>query len=245
MDDRYERVTIAVEDRHWWYRGRRQVLRAALGSLELPASARLLDAGCGSGRNMVELRAFGEVTGLELSEASVSVARARGVGEVMPGSLELLPFDASSFDGAAALDVIEHLEDDRGALRNLHTVVRPQGFLVVTVPAYQWLWSQHDELNRHCRRYTRHTLVAAAEDAGWHTLSASYFNSILLPVAVIARMFERVRPGKGAEVSEFERTPDWMNPLLERPMRAEAALIRKGVRLPAGLSILGLFRRTA
>lgn len=241
MEDRYERVTLAAEEGHWWYRGRRRVLRAALRSLDLPANPRLLDAGCGSGRNMVELRAFGQVFGLEPSEISASAARRRGVGQVAEGSLMAAPFESGSFDGATALDVIEHIEDDRGALRELRRIVRPGGFLVVTVPAYQWLWSEHDELNHHCRRYTRRSLLAVAESSGWRTVRSTYFNSTLLPVAVASRLLERARRNTSRR-SEFERTPTWMNPVLEQPMRVEAMLIGAGIRLPVGLSVLGLFQ---
>lgn len=241
MDDDYERITLAVEDRHWWYRGRRRVIRAALEPLPLDGDARLLDAGCGSGRNMVLLRSLGQVTGLEPSPASVAVAEQRAVGEVVQGSIESMPFDAGRFDLAVALDVIEHLDDDRAALRELRRVVRPGGFLLVTVPAYQWLWSEHDERNRHRRRYTRGRLVAAARDAGWRPLWSSYFNSLLLPAAIAARALERVRPREPGGPSEFERTPAALDSLLEQPLRLEAALVKRGVRLPAGLSVLGVF----
>jgi SAM-dependent methyltransferase len=242
VDDAYERVTLAVEDRHWWYRGRRRVIRAAVQSLPLPTGAQVLDAGCGSGRNMVLLRSFGEVTGLEPSSASAAVAQERHVGEVVQGSIESMPFETGRFNLAGAFDVIEHLDDDRAALRELRRVVGPGGFLVVTVPAYQWLWSEHDERNRHRRRYTRAQLTAAARDAGWTPLWTSYFNTFLLPLAVAVRLLERVRPRNAAGASEFERTPAWVDPLLQQPMRVEAALLRAGVRLPAGLSVLGVFR---
>lgn len=244
MEDAYERVTLAVEEAHWWYRGRRRVLRVALESLQLPADARLLDAGCGSGRNMVELRAFGDVAGLEPSAASVAVAEARAIGPVEQGSMEAMPFEDDAFDAAVALDVIEHIDDDRRALRELHRVVRPGGFLVITVPAYQWLWSDHDERNQHRRRYTRRTLLAATGDAGWVPLRTSYFNALLLPVAMAARLVEHVRRPDPSRPSEFERTGGLLNPLLEQPFRVEAALLRAGWRLPAGLSLLGIFRRS-
>src|ERR1700712_2743319 len=113
MDDALERWTFDAEERHWWYRGRRRVLAPVLDGLALPAGARILDAGCGSGRNMVELARRGTVAGVELAASSLEVARARGVGEVRAGSLEEpLPFEDGAFDLAVALDVLEHLRDD-------------------------------------------------------------------------------------------------------------------------------------
>src|SRR4029077_8814452 len=133
----------------------------------LPHPARILDAGCGSGRNMVELSRYGTVSAIEVSPASVALARERCAGEVVEGSVLEMPFADASFDLAASLDVIEHLEDDVGALRELRRVVAPGGCLLATVPAYQWLWSGHDEVNHHHRRYTRASLARAGEHAGW------------------------------------------------------------------------------
>jgi SAM-dependent methyltransferase len=242
MDEQYELQTHQVEDDHWWYRGRRSVIREAVRSLGLPAAARILDAGCGSGRNMVDLASFGEVTGLELSEASVERARRRHVGEVVAGSLsERLPFPDASFDLALALDVLEHLDDDRPALRELRRVVRPTGRLLITVPAYQWLWSSHDEVNHHHRRYTRATLLAAAAETGWAPVRTTHFNSLLLPAAVVYRALDRVRNSSPPVASDLERTPGWLNDILERPLRLEARLISRGRTIPAGLSLLAVF----
>ena len=162
MDRDYELQTHQAEDRHWWYRGRRTVIERVMDELDLPPDARILDAGCGSGRNMIELARRGPVTGIELSQTSVDLARARNVGEVISGSVLDMPFADASFDLAVSLDVIEHLEDDLAALRELRRTVAPGGALLVTVPAYQWLWSGHDEINHHHRRYTRRTLQRVA-----------------------------------------------------------------------------------
>ncbi|HEX2016525.1 MAG TPA: class I SAM-dependent methyltransferase [Solirubrobacteraceae bacterium] len=241
MDTEYELQTHQVEDQHWWYRGRRRVLAEVLRSLELAPHARILDAGCGSGRNMVELAAFGQVTGVELAPASVEVARGRGVGEVIAGSVVPLPLADSSFDLVVSLDVIEHLDDDREALREFRRVTAPGGRLLITVPAYQWLWSMHDEVNHHRRRYTRRTLLSAAAEAGWRPLRTTHFNALLLPGAIAVRSLERVKRPSGPPVSDLQRTPDLLNRVLERPLHAEAAIIRRGRRIPAGLSLLAVF----
>lgn len=239
VDKDYELQTLRAEDRHWWYRGRRRVIRSVLARAGLPAAARILDAGCGSGRNMVELASFGTVTGVELSPVSVDAARARGIGEVVMGSIGEMPFADDSFDLAVCLDVIEHLPDDRGALRELRRAVAPGGSLLVTVPAYQWLWSSHDTINQHCRRYTRATLLAATSDAGWHCKRVTYFNSLLLPVAVALRVLERLRPEAPASSPDLWVPPAPLNRMLEAPLNLEAAIIgRSGRGLPAGLSLL-------
>ena len=236
------RKLAELEDKHWWYRGRRQVLERVIAALELPAGARILDAGCGSGRNMVELARRGAVTGVELSDTSVALARARHAGEVIAGSVTEMPFADDSFDLATCLDVIEHLEDDLAALRELRRVVAPAGSLLVTVPAYQWLWSGHDEINHHFRRYTRSSLQRTAEQAGWRQVRTTYFNSLLLPVAVLLRVLERFsrKPTESSLDLWVPARP--LNWLLERPLLLEASMIGRGRRIAAGLSLLAVFR---
>jgi SAM-dependent methyltransferase len=243
MDRDYELQTHRAEDRHWWYRGRRSVLEGVIDGLRLPARARILDAGCGSGRNMIELARHGTVTGVELSATSVALARERSAGEVIEGSVLEMPFDSASFDLAVSLDVIEHLQDDLAALRELRRVVAPGGALLITVPAYQWLWSGHDEINHHHRRYTRRSLRRVAERAGWETVRTTYFNSLLLPVAIVLRVLDRFASAATTESSlDLWVPPAPVNWLLERPLALEAAVIARGGRIPAGLSLLTLFR---
>ncbi|HUB74976.1 MAG TPA: methyltransferase domain-containing protein [Solirubrobacteraceae bacterium] len=245
MDRDYERQTHQAEDRHWWYRGRRTVINRVLDRLELAdggSPIRILDAGCGSGRNMVELARRGAVTGIELSEVSVELARRRHVGEVIAGSMLEMPFAEHSFDLALTLDVIEHLQDDLAALRELRRVVRPGGALLVTVPAYQWLWSGHDEINHHFRRYSTRSLRRVAEQAGWRQLRTTHFNSLLLPVAIALRVLDRVNAKTTESSLDLWVPPQPANWLLERPLALEAAVIARGGRIPAGLSLLAVFR---
>jgi SAM-dependent methyltransferase len=245
MDRDYELQTHRAEDRHWWYRGRREVLERVIADLQLSNPLRILDAGCGSGRNMLEFARRGTVTGVELSETSACLARARDAGQVIEGSVTEMPFEPDSFDLAVCLDVIEHLEDDLGALRELRRVVAPGGSLLVTVPAYQWLWSGHDVINHHQRRYTRCSLLAVAERAGWECARTTYFNSFLLPVAILLRVLDRLIPTTTESSLDLWIPPRPLNWLLERPLRIEAGLLGRGKRIPAGLSLLAVFRRAA
>ena len=119
MEDSYESDTLAVEDEYWWYRGRRRIVVDVEAGLRLPPQAQILDAGCGSGRNMVELSKFGTAVGLEPSERGAEVRGARGVGEVVVATIDTMPFEAGRFDLITCLDVLEHIEDDREALREL------------------------------------------------------------------------------------------------------------------------------
>lgn len=245
MDRAEFQTMLAMDDRHWWYRGRRRVMRAVLDGAALPPGARLLDAGSGSGRTLDELAAYGTVAGIELNALGVEAAHARGHLDVQEAAVEDIPHPDASFDLVTCLDVIEHTPDDVRSLGELRRVTRPGGALLVTVPAYPRLWSRHDEVNSHYRRYTRRSLRDAAEAAGWRVERMTGFNAAYLLPAAAIRLARRgsgngARPEAGS--SELSLTPPALDALLELPLRAEAALIARGLSLPAGLSLLALLR---
>jgi SAM-dependent methyltransferase len=243
MDAGLMKATLAVDEHHWWYRGRRRIIRAELDRLALPVGSRVLDAGCGSGRTLVELADYGEVTGIELNDEAAELARDRGLGEVVVGRLEELPWDDGTFDLITCLDVIEHVPDDVGALRELLRVSRPGGWLLVTVPAYQALWSLHDEANHHYRRYARSSLRGAALAAGWKVQRMSAFNSLLLVPAAAVRIAQRRLGTHNGYTNDLDLGPAWLNEVLERPLALEAGWLARGRTLPMGLSLLALLRR--
>ena len=158
---------VEADDRHWWYRGRRLILAGEIERLHLPAGARLLDAGCGSGRMLDELERFGTVAGTDTSLWAVVAARGRGHHDVEMETLERLHHPDESFDLVTCLDVLEHVPEDERALAELWRVTVPGGHLLVTVPAYQALWSAHDVANHHYRRYRKRSLADSARETGW------------------------------------------------------------------------------
>jgi SAM-dependent methyltransferase len=242
MDERLMKAMLDVDEHHWWYRGRRQIIQAELDRLALPVPARVLDAGCGSGRTLEQLAPLGSVSGVELNEDAAEVARGRGDFDVHIGRLEALPWESATFDLITCLDVIEHIPEDRLALRELRRVSKPGAWLLVTVPAYPALWSQHDEANHHQRRYVRPTLRSAALDAGWTMERMTSFNTLLLLPAAAVRLAQRGRHANADYTPDLELGPAWLNGVLERPMRAEARWLSRGRTLPAGLSLLALLR---
>jgi SAM-dependent methyltransferase len=243
MDQEFMRATLEVDDHHWWYRGRRRVIRAELDRLPIPGEARVLDAGCGSGRTLLELTQFGSLAGIELDPDAAALARSRGVAEIREGRLEELPWDGRSFDLVVCLDVIEHTPDDRVALRELRRVCRPGGFLLLTVPALPRLWSVHDEVNHHYRRYTRRSLAAAAADSEWTLGRMSAFNSLLLGPAAVVRLASRRLGSNGKPRNDLHVAPAWLNTSLELPLRLEAGWMGRGHALPMGLSLLAVLRK--
>ncbi len=236
-------ATLEVDEHHWWYRGRRRVIRAELDRLPLPAGAQVLDAGCGSGRTLQELVSYGDVQGIELNSDAAAMARQRGHGEVRVGRLEGLPWADETFDLITCLDVIEHTPDDRATLAELLRVTRGGGFLLVTVPAYPALWSVHDEANHHYRRYSRPSLRRAAQAAGWSVQRITSFNSLLLAPAAAVRLAQRRREVSAGYTADVHRGPAWLNAVLEQPLRLEASWLGRGHSLPAGLSVLAVLRR--
>jgi SAM-dependent methyltransferase len=239
MDEHLMKTMLDVDEHHWWYRGRRRIIRSELDRLPLPTGARVLDAGCGSGRTLEELADYGDVYGIELEPDAAEVARSRGHGEVRVGRLEELPWEDDWFDLITCLDVVEHTPDDRVALRELRRVCAPGGWLVATVPAYPALWSLHDEANHHYRRYERRTLRQAALDAGWRVERMTSFNSLLLAPAAVVRLARRRRAPSDYR-PEIALGPAWLNAALERPLRLEARWLAQGRTLPVGLSLMAV-----
>jgi SAM-dependent methyltransferase len=250
--DRVEvQAMLANEDRHWWYKGRRRIVLDELARLSVPRGGRVLDAGCGSGRLLDALTAYGEVSGLDINPDSVEIARERGHDDVQQGVVEELPWADDTFDLVTSLDVIEHTADDRVSMRELKRVAKPGGQLLITVPALQALWSTHDVYNNHYRRYDRRSMRALAADIGLTIERMTYFNSLLLPPAVVVRLLQRLRlrgsdasgNGNGKHRSDVELTPPWMFSTLELPLRAEAVWLRRDRILPVGLSLLAVLRK--
>ena len=217
----------AVEERHWWFRGRRSLLWALLWRAGgVPYPARVLDAGCGTGRNLVEFGALGSVAGVDPAAEAVAAARGRGVGDVRQAPLEDLPYGDSEFDLLLATDVLEHVDDDRAALRELRRVAAPGALLLVTVPAHPWLWSAHDEALHHRRRYRRAELLDRVRGAGWDPVVVTWWNAFLLAPIALARLLGR-----------DSTTPGAASRALEALLAVEARLVRGGTDLPAGVSV--------
>lgn len=223
------------EEAHWWFRGRRAVIAALLDRLELPGEVRILDAGCGTGRNLVELARRGRAVGVDPSPDAVEFCAKRGLEDVHCAGLEALPFADGEFGLVVAFDVVEHVHDDVAALSELRRVAAPRAALLLTVPAYQWMWSEHDVHLHHFRRYRLSLLSERATEAGWAVETATYFNTLLFPPAALARLAARLAPRAGH--TDLDRTGKLANSLLYKPMQLEAALIARGARLPFGVSL--------
>lgn len=234
------RQHLELEEKHWWFVGRRRivldVLKRYLAHGESGRHLDILDAGCGGGATTESLAKYGHVTGLELEESAVEYARERG-RKIIQGSVETLPFESDSFDLVLALDVIEHLQDDLPALRELHRVLRPGGLLLVTVPALQMLWSGHDEANGHYRRYTTSGVHRRIASAGFCVTLSTYFNALLFVPILAVRTLWRMRPEKTG--SDVFLVPEFLNRILLEIFSFERRVIGRS-KLPVGVSALCL-----
>ncbi len=233
MDETAYKEHFEAEDHHWWFRGRWAVVEALLSRTQLPAEPRILDAGCGTGGNFVRYAQRGPTDGVDPSPDAVRFCQERGLSSVQQAGLEELPFEDERFDLIAATDVLEHVDAENQALREMWRVAAPGGVLLLTVPAYAWLWSEEDEKLHHYRRYTRRRLRLATKKAGWKPEIATYFNSVLLPAIALARQLPNGNPDR----AEVDRTPAILDGPLGLPMQLEARMIAAGVRLPAGVSV--------
>ena len=200
MDEWRYRELYELEDRHWWFRSRRAVIWSMLRGAGLPRQPRILDAGCGTGRNLVEFGRLGAAEGVDFSQDAVDFCRRRGLPDVQRAALDRLPFQDGRFGLILATDVIEHLDDDRAALAELRRVAAGDARLVLTVPAYSWLWSEHDVSMHHRRRYTEPRLRERVAAAGWEPIVRSYFFSAILPAVAAVRLARRLLPGRNGRL---------------------------------------------
>ncbi len=230
------REQFEVEERHWWFRSRRAVVRALLSRAGVPPSPRILDAGCGTGANLIEYGRLGEVTGVDAFPEAIQFCRDRGLENVLEAPVEKLPFDPDSFDLMFATDVIEHLDDDVLALRELRRVAAPGARLLLTVPAYTWLWGDHDVSVHHRRRYTAARLRESVRAAGWRPELDTYVFAAALPAVAGVRTLRRLRATRNGG-SDLSLPPAPVNQVLQLPTLAEAKAIERGARLPAGVSV--------
>ena len=207
--------------------------RGAAARVALPPGAEILDAGCGSGRNMVDLARLGTVTGVEIADVSVARARERDVGEVVQCSITELPFADAQFDLAVCLRRRSSTSRTScGRCASSTAWCAPGGTLVVTVPAYQWLWSEHDVINHHERRYTRRDAAARRAQAGWRAVRTTYFNGCCCRSRSSTGASTRRSHLVGEPVSDLQRTPERLNTVLEMAAAFRGARDRDGLADP-------------
>jgi SAM-dependent methyltransferase len=232
--EEYQKM-YALEENNWWFVGRRTILAALLNQIT-GTPARILDAGCGTGMNLGLLQPYGEVTGLDISPLALDGCRRRGFNRVVLGNVEELPFGQDAFDLVTALDLLEHVAAPK-ALAEIYRVLKPGGYAVINVPAYQFLWSGHDRALGHRQRYVAIKMKRLLKGQGFRVLKISYWNTFLFPFIAGIRLIKSWTRGKtGPETDNYGFGPvvnGWLTSLLQ----TEAKIIRH-VNLPFGVSLV-------
>jgi SAM-dependent methyltransferase len=230
-----------LQDTHWWFRARRAILADQIARLpQLAATSRVLDAGCGPGGNLSMLSAFGNLSAFDCDAESVEKARALRCGVIELGALpDAVPFDGP-FDLITALDVIEHLDDDIASLHALAKRLAVEGYLVITVPAFQALWSDFDEAHHHKRRYRLSEIQRRVSEAGCNVLKATYFNSHLFPIIAPVRLAQKAL-GLGTRAEDAIPGPR-LNRMLEWIFASERFALPH-LNYPIGVSVLIIAQR--
>ena len=243
MDRDYYRQMYRLEDDHWWFVARRDLACRALRRFAPVARPRLLDVGCGTGGTLDAVRALSEPSGIDLEPLALELCRERGHRRLALASATALPFADATFEAALALDVLEHIPDDAAAAREMARILAPGGIAIVTVPAYQSLWSRHDIALFHQRRYRAPQMRRLLEDAGLKVERLTYTVSLLFPIAWAVRRLQRLAlPADAPAKADAMPTAPVLNALLVGLLRMESAAALK-VSIPFGLTILAIARK--
>jgi len=231
----------AMEESHFWFTGKRLLLHALLDRAG-GVHGRVLDVGCGTGGILLSLAGDAAVVGVDYEELALRFCRDKGLEAVVRGSALALPFEDASFDACVTLDVLEHVDDEQLLLGELRRVLRPGGRAVISVPAFQALWSQHDETFQHRRRYRRTEPMARVREAGFAVEWSSYTNFFIFPPALVWRVLRRWTGIAPEMRTDFVVPPALVNRALIGTYHCEAQLLRR-LRLPFGVSVACVARR--
>lgn len=226
-----------VETQHWWFVARRKIIASVIDGLSLESNSKIMDAGCGNGDNLEFLSKYGELVAIEREDNALARAKSRQIGKVVKGELpDNFPSDINKEnDLIVLLDVLEHIDDDGKSLFGLSNWANQNGRLLITVPAYQFLWTSHDEQHHHKRRYTVKGLRKVVENNGWKVKYISYFNSFLFPLALIDRIKQKIFPS--SKDNGLKMPHKYINIMFEKIFSLESKIVGK-FSFPFGLSII-------
>lgn len=231
-----------IEDRHWWFVSRRKLISLIIDkNVNLPQEANILEAGCGTGGNIEFLKNYGSVCAFECDEIAREIAKEKSGLDIEYGDLPYsIPYNNKKFDIVFFLDVLEHIDEHTEALRELRSLLTENGRVFITVPAYQWLWSKHDEDHHHFRRYSKKDLFELVEDSGYYIETLFRFNMFLLPVVILQRFLKKLFR---LDKPDDEMPSKFVNHLLGKVFLIERFFIGSGYCLPFGLTIGAVIKK--
>ena len=224
-----------LEETHWWHKAKRNLVSFFLNQNLKNKDSKILDVGCGTGKNLEAFSRFGSIWGIDSSKEAISFCKKRELRNVVLGNIEKMPFAKQSFDCITALDVLEHVDDFK-SLKEICRVLRKSGIIIATVPAFPQLWSRWDEVLHHKRRYTQKTLKSVLQRNGFKIVKISYLHSFLfLPVLIIRAVKNLIN--RNYYPSDFKLSNRVINYLLENIAKLEKFLIINA-RIPFGTSLI-------
>lgn len=242
MEEKVYHSNFNVESTYWWFTARAHIIHSLINSVcALPKGATVVDVGCGTGGFLSELATDYTAIGTDTSPLAIEYCRKRGMKHLHLGTLDDFPADAWTVDAVTMLDVIEHIEDDKAVVKQVFDLLRPGGYFIASVPANPWMWSAHDVIHMHHRRYTKRSFGALLEGAGFTQKKLSYFNSFLFPLAALKRLTQKnLRPEDIHAV--VDPVPPVVNSLFHSVFAAEAAVLKR-TSFPFGVSLVGIFQK--
>lgn len=229
-----------LEKKHFWFKARREVLAVCLHRLlpeGQPVHPLILDAGCGTGGNLDVLSHFGTSFGVDNSQVACCFAPPKWRERLVQGDLTQLPMLSDIFNVVSLLDVLEHIHDQQKVLSEIRRILKPGGALLLTVPAYMHLWSSHDTVHKHQRRYRKDELLKELVNAGFKVNYVSYYNTYLYPLVGLVRLIKKIMGME--EKSDLQMPAKWVNQLLYRIFRLERHWIGK-IHMPFGVSLVAV-----
>jgi len=245
MDKDYVSLYHTLEESHWWFVGRRDMLWRLLKDLDRNLS--ILEVGCSGGplMRLLQNKGFAKVDGIDINECSVELCRSLGETTVKVADGRATGFGSEQYDVVIASDVLEHIDDPAQGLTEWSRILRPNGILLVFVPAFQFLWSRHDEVNCHFRRYTKPEIITLLKQAGFYVDRAAYWNFCLFFPALLVRTLRRIISKKQGETEGGDLTPSGktVNRILESVLKSENSLLASGLNFPFGLSLFAIARK--
>ncbi|MBI5045338.1 MAG: class I SAM-dependent methyltransferase [Candidatus Levybacteria bacterium] len=241
-------IFYKVETTHWWWVGRKEIISFLLKKHLTNKKNLILDAGCGTGSNILFLKKFGDVYGVDTSLSATKFCQMRGLKNIKTADVSNLPYNDNSFDLVCLMDVLEHIKDDKKVIREIFRVLKPQGQLLITVPALPFIYSKHDKAQGHVRRYKKSDLKILFKKTGFTKVHLSYFNFLLSSPIIGIRLLSRLK--LFSRLADFDaglnfdiHKINYLNNFLSNIFSSEKYLLDK-IPIPFGVSLLGLYKKT-